>query len=57
MAPKLKQVAMNHSLDQTAVHILLLLLIYNHLYSPCNMVAQAHNTGTSKNTTNEKEKK
>jgi len=27
-----------------------------HLYSPYNMVAQANNTGTSKNTTNEKEK-
>jgi len=26
-----------------------------YLYSPCNMVAQANNTGTSKNTTNEKE--
>jgi len=27
-----------------------------HLYSPYNMAAQANNTGTSKNTTNEKEK-
>jgi len=25
-----------------------------HLYSPYNMVAQANNTGTSKNTTNER---
>ena len=30
---------------------------YIRLYSPYNMVAQANNTGTSKNTTNEKEKK
>ena len=29
-------------------------LLYIHLYSPYNMVAQANNTGTSKNTTNEK---
>ena len=29
---------------------------YIHLYSPYNMVAQANNTGTSKNTTNEKDK-
>jgi len=27
-----------------------------HLHSPHNMVAQANETGTSKNTTNEKEK-
>ena len=31
--------------------------IYISLYSPYNMVAQADNTGTSKNTTNEEEKK
>jgi len=31
--------------------------IYIHLYSPHNMAAQANKTGTSKNTTNEKEKK
>ena len=29
---------------------------YVHLYSPHNMVAQTIKTGTSKNTTNEKEK-
>jgi len=29
---------------------------YIHLYSSYNMAAQANNTGTSKNTTNEKEK-
>jgi len=31
--------------------------IYIHLYLPRNMVAQADKTATSKNTTNEKEKK
>jgi len=30
---------------------------YIHLYSLYNMVAQANNTETSKNTTNKKEKK
>jgi len=32
------------------------LVLYIHLYSPYNMVAQANKTATSKNTTNEKEK-
>jgi len=32
-------------------------VFYIHLYSPHNMVAQTNKTGTSKNTTNEKEKK
>ena len=34
-----------------------ILFVYESYYSPYNMVAQANNTGTSKNMTNEKVKK
>jgi len=41
--------------DYSPVDIPQIISMDIHLYSPYNMVAQANNTGTSKNTTNEKE--